>query len=108
MLDPNPPESTLPSDGIASMLSPMPVRVLKVETTPNPNARKFVLSGRLSERPESFFSAEKAAGHPLACRLFSIPGVTSVLVLGDFVTVNKSPETPWPGLVAEVRKVLSA
>jgi hypothetical protein len=40
--------------------------------------------------------------------LFAIEGVTTLLLLGDFVTVNKSPDKKWNQLTAAIKQVLSA
>jgi NFU1 iron-sulfur cluster scaffold homolog, mitochondrial len=84
----------------------MGVRVLDVQPTPNPDAAKFILDRRIAEQPTSFFSSESADGHPIAKQLFEIPGVSSLLFLGDFVTVNKSPQAAWSRVTPAVRKVL--
>lgn len=85
----------------------MGFKVVSVESTPNPNARKLMLDRRMSEGPVSFIRSDQAAGHPLAMRLFAIPGVTSVLILGDFITVNKTPHARWPGLLAAAKKAVA-
>ena len=85
----------------------MPFSVVEVQPTPNPNALKFVLDGEISDQPTSFFNADAATSHPIANRLFAIPGVSSLLLLGDFVTVNKTAEARWPPIREEVRKVLA-
>ncbi|MFI5379292.1 MAG: NifU N-terminal domain-containing protein [Tepidisphaerales bacterium] len=84
----------------------MPYQVTDVQPTPNPNARKFVLDARIAEQPVSFFNAEAASDHPVASKLFAIDGVTSILLLGDFVTVNKRPDAPWTSITAKVRTAL--
>ena len=86
----------------------MAFRVLEIQPTPNPNAAKFILDRPVSEQPISFLNAASAAGHPLATRLFAVPGVASVLLLGDFVTVNKSPGATWDDVVAGVQAVMSS
>jgi hypothetical protein len=86
----------------------MAFRVLEIQPTPNPNAAKFILDRPVSEQPTSFLNAASAAGHPLANRLFAVAGVTSVLLLGDFVTVNKSPDATWDDVVAGVQAAMSA
>lgn len=83
------------------------IRVSEVQSTPNPNALKFVLDRPIADQPSSFLSADAAQAHALAARLFAIPGVTSVLLLGDFVTVNKRPEVRWPQIRPAVLKVLA-
>ncbi len=85
----------------------MGFRVSEVQATPNPNAAKFVLDRMISEQPVSFFNAEAARDHPIASRLFEIPGVSSLLLLGDFVTVNKQADAKWSTIKPQVKKVLA-
>jgi hypothetical protein len=68
---------------------------------------KFVLDRPISEGPVSFLAAGQATDHPIARSLFAIPGVTSVLLLGDFVTVNKDASATWPTIKRRVKQVLS-
>ncbi len=82
--------------------------ILEQLPTPNPNAMKFVLDRSISDQPMSFLNATAADQHPLAKRLFDIHGVTSVLLLGDFVTINKSPEAKWPDIKKNVKHALAA
>ena len=84
----------------------MSFRVLEIQPTPNPNAAKFVLDRPVSERPLSFFNAAAAEGYPLAQKLFGIRGVTSLLLLGDFITINKSPEAVWNDITAQAEAIL--
>jgi len=84
----------------------MPYKVIEIQPTPNPNAAKFVLDKECSEAPTSFFNPEAGADHPLARKLFAIPGVTSLLLLGDFITVNKAPNLRWEEITPAVRQVL--
>ena len=97
--------------------------MIEVVSTPNPNAVKFVLDRPVAEEPVSFLSVDALAestvksegdrsGHSLVksglvARLFAIPGVSGLLFLNDFVTVNKTPETKWPGLKRAVKRVLA-
>ena len=86
----------------------MPFTVVEVQPTPNPNALKFLLDGEIATQPTSFFSADAATDHAIASRLFAIQGVSSLLLLGDFVTVNKSADASWPPIKEQVRRVLAA
>jgi hypothetical protein len=81
-------------------------RVLRIEPTPNPNAAKFVLDRPVSQQPMSFFNSSAAKDFPLAKRLFAIPGVSSLLLLGDFITINKSPEARWDDITDQARAIL--
>ena len=85
----------------------MAFRVEEIQSTPNPNALKITLDRLVSEQPISFLHAEAAADHPLAKCLFSIPGVCSLFLLNDFITINKSPDAPWADITRRVRQVLA-
>ena len=84
----------------------MPFRVNEIQPTPNPNAAKFILDREIVSQPTSFFNAAAAKDHPLALKLFSIPGVSSLLFLGDFVTINKTPDVRWDDITDAVQQVL--
>ena len=86
----------------------MPWRVREIQATPNPNAAKFMLDQPVSERPTSFFSAHAAKSHPLAAQLFAIEGVSGLLLLGDFLTINKRPDADWREITPRVEAVLAA
>jgi len=81
--------------------------VAEIQPTPNPNALKFVLDRPVADQPASFFDADAARQHPLASKLFAIPGVCSLLLLGDFITVNKRPDANWAQIKRGVREVLA-
>ena len=93
--------------GKLSGVGGMAFRIREIQPTPNPNAVKVILDRPVSDQPTSFFNAGAAEGHPLATRLFAIPGVSSLLLLGDFITINKSPEARWADITAKVRKILA-
>jgi hypothetical protein len=57
------------------------------EDTPNPNAMKFTLSVKIGPKALNLTSASD--DHPLARRVFKIPGVRSVFAVNNFVTVTK-------------------
>ena len=84
----------------------MPIRVVRFEPTPNPNALKCWLDRRVSDGPRSFFSADEARADALASALFAVPGVTNLLLLGDWMTVGKSPESDWPAVRRGVERTL--
>src|SRR5829696_7357889 len=94
--------------GKLSGVGGMAFRIREIQPTPNPNAVKVILDRPVSDQPTSFFNAGAAEGHPLATRLFAIPGVSSLLLLGDFITINKSPGGDWDDIKSQARTVLSA
>ena len=84
----------------------MSFKVLRFQDTPNPNAVKCVLDRKVTEKTRSFFSAAEASDDPLAAALFGIPGVTNILMNGDWITVSKDPKSAWKSIKAGVEKVL--
>jgi hypothetical protein len=89
-------------------MAAMGYRVRQFQETPNPNALKCIVDGRITEQPRSFFNAEEAGGDAIGAALFAVPGVTNVLISGDWVTVCKRPEARWDGIKAGVQQVLEA
>ena len=83
------------------------MQVIEIQPTPNPNALKFLLDGQLSQHPVSCLNAASAQSNEIAKRLFAVNGITSVLILGDFVTVNKAPDASWTEIKRGVKKILS-
>src|SRR5215216_5708304 len=85
---------------------------VKFQETPNPQAGKFTVGRTLVDgrRGHTFESPDAARGNPVAERLFAEPGVKSVFVVADFVTVTKDPGADWaelaPRLQAALREVL--
>jgi hypothetical protein len=93
----------------------MPWRIESFEDTPNPNALKCWLDRPISDGPVSFrcpADAEDPAADPrlaaVARELFARAGLTSVLFLGDWVSVNKPPEARWRTVRKRVGDVLAA
>ena len=76
---------------------------IQTESTPNPEALKF-LPGKdvLESGSRDFRSLKDAQASPLARRLFATEGVTSVFLAADFVTVSKSDEMDWVALKPQI------
>ena len=90
--------------------TPGPVAKPKIrfDETPNPQAGKFTVGRTLLEgrRGMTFDSPEAAAENPIAARLLAEPGVRSVFIVADFVTVTKDPDAAWPDLARRVQAAL--
>lgn len=79
------------------------------QPTPNPNAMKFTVSRHLTDgSSRTYGSAQEAAGDPLASRLFAVPGVKTVFVLNDFVTVTKETGASWAEVSPAAEEALRA
>jgi hypothetical protein len=81
----------------------MPVQA---QSTPNPNALKFVVPGARFTRPLSFASSAAAAADPVAAQLFALDGVYNVFMAQDFVTVNKRPDVTWDDLAPRISQII--
>jgi hypothetical protein len=73
--------------------------------TPNPNALKFTVTGASFDTPMSF-AAGQEVDDPAAAALLAIPGVTSVFMSADFVTLSKSPEGLWEEIAPAATEIL--
>ncbi len=77
-------------------------RVISADPTPNENAMKFTLDGRLLASGSKTFNAQTAGEHPVAAALFRLPGVKSAFFLNDFVTVSKDPGASFNDLESAI------
>ena len=75
-----------------------------IHPTPNPNALKFEVGAHF-DAPTSYV-AGGPADHPAAAALLAIPGVTSVFMSADFVTVSKTPDAFWDEITPAARHIL--
>jgi Fe-S cluster biogenesis protein NfuA len=81
---------------------------MHAERTPNPNSVKWVL-----ERPvmttggfAGFDDPVEPEVSPLAARLHRVPGVVSVLLGADFVTLTKGVDTAWADVAEPVAEAI--
>ncbi|MGD9692819.1 MAG: NifU N-terminal domain-containing protein [Phycisphaerales bacterium] len=86
----------------------MPARIVRFETTPNPNALKCVADRTLSEKARSYARAPETGTDALAEALFALEGVTNVLILHDWLTVNRAAGADWKSIKAGVKKAVKA
>jgi hypothetical protein len=75
-----------------------------IEATPNPNALKFVVGVDVGG-PKTFVPAGDT-DDPLASALMALPGVASVFMSADFVTLSKLPDADWDGIAEPARLLL--
>ncbi|WPK23367.1 hypothetical protein PUMCH_000605 [Australozyma saopauloensis] len=82
----------------------------KTYPTPNPNALRFVSPEKtispLENSTFEFGLSLQAVHSPLALKLFKLPGVKSVMIGHDFLTVNKQDHINWANLRPEVVELL--
>ena len=80
---------------------------LQVQSTPNPNALKFVLNTVVKmEGKITYKSAEECHTNPLARQLFAIPHVTEVYFFDNYITVTQDGAGDWDGMEEAIRKII--
>lgn len=80
---------------------------ITLEFTPNPNTLKFVVNRPLLERGTANFpTAETATSSPLALALYGVPGISGVMLGGNFVTITKSPDGDWDVVAEQVPQAI--
>ena len=83
----------------------LPVSVY-AESTPNPNAMKFVVNKKIVDDIFEFKSIEETLESPLAKSLFSFPLVKEVFFDFNFVSIIKKVEFNWEENVMEIREFI--
>jgi len=86
--------------------------LIKVEVTPNPAARRFLLPRPLPVPAPLPFDRSAESRPRFAERLFGISGVTNILFAREFVSATRDETAaPWPELqyevVAEITEALA-
>ena len=75
-----------------------------VAPSPNPNAMKFTV-GKPVGGPTTHV-AGTPPGPGFARDLLAIPGVTSIFLTADFVTISKTSSVPWESIIPEATSIL--
>ena len=81
---------------------------LMVQSTPNPNALKFVLNTPV--KTEGNYTYKRGAqldGNPLAASIFEInPAVREVYFFDNYITVTQDGSADWDGIEADIRATI--
>lgn len=70
---------------------------VSLEFTPNPNTLKYSVNRSLLTKGTLYLTSveEAEARSPLATKLFSVPGISAVMIGTNFVTVTKTEDGDW-------------
>ena len=77
------------------------------QPTPNPQAYKFTIEGHTFDSARTIGSAGEAEGTPFA-GLFELPGVVSLFMTANFVTIMKEPAADWEPIVGPAKALLES
>ena len=80
---------------------------LQIQSTPNPNALKFVLNVPLkTEGKATYKNAEECHTNPLARLLFGIPHVGEVYFFENYITITQDGEGEWELLEEKIKTTI--
>jgi hypothetical protein len=83
------------------------VKLLSIETTPNPNSMKLNLDERLAKGVAITYTNENRGDCPASIeKILAIPGVSSVFRVEDFMAIQRKPTAGWEGILSQARAVL--
>jgi Virulence factor/Scaffold protein Nfu/NifU N terminal/HEAT repeats len=83
------------------------VKLLSIETTPNPNSMKLNLDERLAKGVAITYTHENSGDGPAYIeKILAIPGVSSVFRVEDFMTIQRKPAAGWEDILSQARVVL--
>ena len=80
---------------------------LMIQSTPNPNALKFILSLPVkSEGKVTYKSAAECKHNPLAQSIFSVANVVEVYFFDNYITVTQDGNVEWDVIEEQIKKVI--
>jgi hypothetical protein len=83
------------------------VKLLSIETTPNPNSMKLNLDERLAKGVATTYTHENRGDYPAYIeKILAIPGVSSVFRVEDFMAIQRKPTAGWGDILSQARAVL--
>ena len=84
----------------------MDIKML-IQSTPNPNALKFVLSVPVKLQGNvTYKNAADCGDNALAAALFTIPNVTEVYFFDNYITVTQDGNVDWETVEDQIKKVI--
>lgn len=82
---------------------------IRVEETPNPNAKRYVLNRPVQEASKGrFFTATSEDREPLVEKLLGLQGISGVMLLPNSVTINKDTGITWEDLGPQAEDALKS
>src|SRR2546427_13287114 len=83
------------------------VKLLSIETTPNPNSMKLNLDERLAKGVATTYTHENRGNCPSYIeKILAIPGVSSVFRIEDFMAIQRKPTAGWEDILSQARRLL--
>lgn len=80
---------------------------LMIQSTPNPNALKFVVNMPLkNEGKVTYKNAGQCEHNPMAKALFTVPNVVEVYFFDNYVTVTQDGNVDWETIEDQIKNII--
>lgn len=81
---------------------------LMIQSTPNPNALKFVLNTPVKTNGNwTYKSVQECAANPLAGAIFALdPHIKEVYFFDNYITITQDGDVDWDGLEEKIHKTI--
>jgi Fe-S cluster biogenesis protein NfuA len=84
----------------------MEIRTM-IQSTPNPNALKFVLNIPVKTQGKvTYKNAQQCQHNPMAAALFTVPNITEVYFFDNYVTVTPDGHVDWDQIEDQIKKII--
>ena len=81
---------------------------MMIQSTPNPNALKFVLNIPVkNEGKATYKNAASCEHNPLAAALFTIANVSEVYFYDNYITVTQDGNVDWDAIEEQIKKIIT-
>jgi Fe-S cluster biogenesis protein NfuA len=87
------------------MIVASPINIY-AESTPNPNAMKFVANKLILRGSMDFPEAGSALGYPFVSSLFTFSFVKGVFVAENYITITKDEGTDWDDIIQILKEFI--
>jgi len=80
---------------------------LMIQSTPNPNALKYVLNIPVkTEGKVTYKNVDEAGNNPMARALFTVPNVKEVYFFDNYVTVTQDGNADWEAIEEQIKTII--
>jgi len=84
----------------------MEVKIL-IQSTPNPNALKFVLNMPVkNEGKVTYKHVDQCKDNPLAAALFTVSNISEVYFFDNYITVTQDGSLDWDAIEDQIKKII--
>ena len=84
----------------------MDIKIM-IQSTPNPNALKFVLNVPVkTEGKVTYKNASQCQDNPLAAALFTVSNINEVYFFDNYITVTQDGTVDWDAIEDQIKRII--